>query len=192
MDALSMYAQVLGPTFTDLAPALKRLHGSEHRRFTGILTVQTGAHPLARLSLWLARLPRAQGDAPCRLCLLPSKSGELWQRYLGPWKFITHQSLAGNPGTHESKNEIRERFGAITLRLRLRIKGQGLSIRSVETRILGIPVPRSFGIRVVAYEKPAGNNSFYCNVRVYMPGLGMLLQYRGTLSQSQQKTAYVA
>jgi hypothetical protein len=116
--------------------------------------------------------------------LLPSKRGEHWQRYIGRWKFITHQRLAGNSGRHEGKKEIRERFGAITLRLSLRMKGESLCIRSVGTRIFCIPVPRSLGIRVVAYETPVDNGSFACNVRVYLPGLVALLQYRGTLSQS--------
>jgi hypothetical protein len=179
-----MYEQVLGPAFTNLAPSLKRLHCSGQRRFSGVMTVRTGAHPLARLSLWLARLPNARVDAFCRLCLVSSKRGELWQRYIGPWKFITHQRLAEGPGTHESQKEIRERFGAITLRLRLRVKGESLCIRSVGTRFLGIPFPRLFGIRVMAYETPADQGSFTCNVRVYLPGSVALLQYRGTLSWS--------
>jgi hypothetical protein len=179
-----MYAQALGPAFTNLAPALKLLHSSQQRRFTGVITVRTGAHPLSRLSLWLARLPRAQTDAPCHLCLLPSQRGEFWQRYMGPWKFITHQRLIGSPGTHDGKKEIRERFGVVTLRLSLRTKGESLCIRSVGTRILGIPLPRSFGIRVVAYETPVDQRSFACNVRVYLPGSVALLEYRGTLSRS--------
>jgi hypothetical protein len=187
MDVPSIYAQVLGAAFTNLAPVLRRLHGFKQRHFTGVLAVRTGAHPLARLSLWLTCLPRAQmdSDVPCHLCLLPSKRGEHWQRYIGRWKFITHQRLAGNSDRHEGKKEIRERFGAITLRLSLRMKGESLCIRSVGTRIFCIPVPRSLAIRVVAYETPVDNGSFACNVRVYLPGLVALLQYRGTLSQSE-------
>lgn len=176
-----MYAQILGPAFGQLAPVLKRLHGSEQRCFAGVLTVRTGAHPLARMSLWLAVLPRADVNAPCHLCLLPSKCGERWQRYIRPWKFITHQRLTE---THEGKKEIRERFGAITLRLSLRIKEESLCIRSARTRILGIPVPRPCGIRLVAYETPVDKDSFACNVRMYLPGLVALLRYRGKLSQS--------
>jgi hypothetical protein len=182
-STLSLYAQVLGDVFTNLAPSLKRLHCSGQRRFTGVLIIRTGAHPLARLSLWLARLPNARVDALCHLCLLPSERGELWQRYIGPWKFITHQHLAGSPGMHRGRKEIRERFGAITLRLRLRRKGEGLCIRSVGTSILGIPLPRSFGIRVLAYETPIDKGSFACSVRVYLPGRIALLRYRGKLSQ---------
>jgi hypothetical protein len=184
METSSMYAQVLGAAFTNLAPALRRVHGFEQRRFTGLLSVRTGAHPLARLSLWLTRLPRSTMDPnlPCHLCLLPSKRGERWERDIGPWKFITHQRLAGNSDRHEGKKEIQERFGAISLRLCLRVKGESLCIRSVGTRIFCIPVPRSLGIRVVAYETPVDNGSFACNVRVYLPGLVALLQYRGTLS----------
>ena len=84
---------------------------------------------------------------------------------------------------HRGRKEIRERFGAITLRLRLRRKGEGLCIRSVGTSILGIPLPRSFGIRVLAYETPIDKGSFACSVRVYLPGRIALLRYRGKLSQ---------
>src|SRR5215471_6923092 len=183
-SAPSMYAQVLGPAFTNLAPALKLLHSSQQRRFTGVLTVRTGAHPLSRIALWLARLPNAHVDALCHLCLLPCERGELWQRSIGPWKFITRQRLAGSSDAHAGRKEIRERFGAVTLRLSLRTKGETLSIRSVGTRILGIPLPRSLAIRVVAYERPVDKGSFACNVRVYLPGSVALLEYRGTLSRS--------
>jgi hypothetical protein len=185
METLSLYGQVLGPAFANLAPALRRLHGPEQRSFSGMLAVRTGANPLARLSLWLARLPNARIDALCHLCLLPSQHGEHWQRLIGPWKFITHQRMAGNCARR--KKEIRERFGAITLRLRLRIKGESLCIRSVSTKILGAPLPRSWGIRVVAIEKPVDRDSFYCNVRVYLPGAGGLLRYRGTLRQGDPR-----
>jgi hypothetical protein len=194
MEVPSIYAQALGPAFANLAPALKRLHGSQQRRFTGVLTIRTGSHPLVRLSLWLARLPNAPVEAPCHLCLIPSQRGERWQRHIGPWKFITHQRAVfseGNWPTHRGKKpptingEIRERFGAITLGLHLRVIGKSLCVHSTRTWFLGILLPDWFGIRVVAHEKPVDTDSFYLNVRVYLPGLGALLQYRGTLRSQE-------
>lgn len=183
MGAKSIYAQALGPAFADLAPALKRLHShhgsSQQRRSSGVLAVRTGSHLLARVSLWLARLPRAQVDAPCRLCLVPSHRGERWLRDIGPWKFKTHQRMTFTK--ENSTGEIRERFGPITLSLDLRVKGQSLRVRSVETRILGIRLPGWLGIKVVAHESPVDQESFYCNVRVYLPGLRALIRYRGAL-----------
>ncbi|HEY6968871.1 MAG TPA: DUF4166 domain-containing protein [Candidatus Angelobacter sp.] len=193
MQVPSIYAQVLGPAFCGLAPALKRLHGSQPRRFTGILTVRTGSHSLARLSLWLARLPMAQGAVPCCLCLIPSHRGERWQRLIGSSKFITDQRLAvskwnwhGNgprTGWKQPANnaEIREQFGPITLLLHLRVKGQSLWVRSIRTWILGIPLPGWLGIKVLAHERPLSNDSFNCNIRVYLPGLRPLLRYTGRL-----------
>ena len=179
MEPQSIYAQVLGPDFGGLAPALKRLHDCQRRHFAGVLTVRSGPHPLARLALWLGRLPKAQVDAPCRLCLISSKRGEWWQREFGRWKFITHQRAAFSEGNPDG--EIWERFGAITLGLHLRVKGRGLCVRSGRTWILGVPLPRWLGVKVVAHERAVNDDSFYCNVRVYLPGAGVLLQYRGKL-----------
>lgn len=184
MEIPSIYAQVLGPAFTNLAPALKQLHRSDQRQFSGVLTVRTGSHPLARLSLWLSRLPRAQVEAPCDLCLVPTRRGELWQRDIGKWNLVTHQRCASRE--ERLNGGIRERFGAITLALHLRVKSRSLHIRSIKTRILGIPLPGWLGIAVVAHESQIDENSFYCNVRVYLPGLRPLLRYRGKLSKPWQ------
>lgn len=193
MNPASIYAQVLGSGFADLAPALKRLHGqpidSEERRFRGVLTVRTGSHPLVRLLLWAGRLPRTQGEAPCDLCLASLNHGERWQRKIGPWKFDTDQCTAFSQSN--LRREIRERFGIITLGLHLRVKRGGLCIRSVKTRILGIPLPGRLGIRVMAREKPVNDDSFSCNVRVYLPGLPSFLRYRGRLSENRQESGGV-
>jgi hypothetical protein len=187
MKTLSIYEQTLGPSFTALAPVLKRLHGSGIRRWSGDLRLRAGPHPLVRPLLWLAGLPGTQTTAACELCVISHKQGECWRRYFGRWKFITRQravvsslARAGAPGTGNS-GEILERFGPFTVHLRLKVKGQSLWVRSSATSLFGISVPASLGIKVVACERPIDENSFYCDIQIRLPGLGRLLRYRGTL-----------
>jgi hypothetical protein len=187
MKALSIYAQTLGPSFTALAPVLKRLHGPGLRRLSGDLRLRAGSHPLARSLLWLAGLPGTQATAACELCLVPHRQCECWQRYFGRWKFITRQRAAisnllnaGALGTG-ADGEILERFGPLTVHLCLRVKGQSLWVRSSSTSLFGVGIPASLGIKVVACERPIDEESFYCDIQIRLPWLGRLLRYRGTL-----------
>ena len=187
MNDSSIYEQTLGPSFTALAPVLKRLHGTGVRRLSGDLCLSAGPHPLVRPLLWLAGLPRTQAAAACELCLVPNHQGEYWQRYFGRWKFITRQRSAlsnmANAGAQgrATGREILERFGPFTVHLRLQIKGQSLWVRSCSTSFIGIAVPSALAIKVVACERPIDEHSFYCDIQIRLPWLGRLLRYRGAL-----------
>ena len=187
MKASSIYEQTLGPSFTTLAPVLKRLHGPGIRRLSGDLSLRAGPHPLARPLLWLTGLPRTQAAATCELCLVPHKQGEYWRRYFGRWKFITRQRAAlsnmANAGAQgrATSGEILERFGPFTVHLRLQVKGQSLWVRSCSTSLFGIAVPSALAIKVVACETPIDADSFYCDIQIRLPWLGRLLRYRGAL-----------
>jgi hypothetical protein len=185
MKASSIYEQTLGPSFTALAPVLKRLHGPGIRRLSGDFRLRAGPHPLAPPLLWLSGLPGTQAKAACQLCLVPNQQGECWQRYFGRWKFITRQrpalSNSANAEAQATRREILERFGPFTVHLRLQVKGQSLWIRSRSTSLFGMAVPASLGIKVVAYERPIDEHSFYCDIQIRLPWVGRLLRYRGTL-----------
>src|SRR5438046_1350796 len=156
MNDSSIYEQTLGPSFTALAPVLKRLHGPGIRRLSGDLSLSAGQHPLVRPLLWLAGLPRTQAAAACELCLVPHKQGEYWRRYFGRWKFITRQRAAlsnmANAGAQgrATSREILERFGPFTVHLHLRIKEQSLWVRSRSTSLFGLAVPSASALEVVA------------------------------------------
>jgi hypothetical protein len=187
MNTSSIYEQTLGSSFTALAPVLKHLHGSGMRRLSGNFSLSAGPHPLVRPLLWLAGLPGTQATAACALCLVPHEKGEYWRRYFGRWKFITRQRVAlsspANARTQGTSNgrEILERFGPFTVHLRLRVKRQGLWVRSSSTSLFGIALPASLGIGVVACERPIDEDSFYCDIQIRLPWLGRLLRYRGAL-----------
>jgi hypothetical protein len=74
-----------------------------------------------------------------------------------------------------------ERIGCLVIHLELQVKDQRLWFRSSTTRLCGLRLPSALGIRVVAQERMAGPESFYCDVRVRSPLLGPLLRYYGTL-----------
>lgn len=188
MNTTSIYAQALGSGFTALAPVLKRLHGTEQRRLAGILQIRTAKHPLAGFLLWLCRLPRVQAASPTQLWVVPCKDGERWLRYFGHRQFFTFQRNQGSNAARSegapatSRAELLERFGPITLHLRLCVKGQSLTVRSRATRLFGMKLPQWLGIRVVAHERPIDESTLYCDIRLFLPWLGGLLQYKGTLS----------
>lgn len=188
MKTTSIYAQALGLDFAALAPVLKRMHGTEQRQLSGLLRIRTGKHPLVGLLLWLSRLPRAQAAVPTQLWMVPCKQGERWLRYFGRWKFFTYQRNWFSGATmHEgastmSRVDVLERFGPITLHLRPCVKGQSLSIRSTATFLFGMKLPQRLGIRVVAHERPIDESTLYCDIQLFLPCLGKLLQYQGRLS----------
>ncbi len=185
-EIMSIYAQALGSGFITLAPVLKRLHGSwECRNLAGVLKVNIGKRPLAKMLLWLCRLPRAQTAMPTQLRVVPFRNGERWLRYFGRREFFTYQrsglSGAAKDATAEG-GEIRERFGPVTVDLRVSVQGESLRVRSTGTRLFGLKLPRWLSVGVVALEMPRDEISFYCDIRLSMPCAGTLLRYHGTLS----------
>lgn len=183
-----MYEQVLGPAFAALAPALRRLHGSGMRNVQGTLRVRVGSHPLARAFLRLGRLPLAyETAASCQLRLSSHEKSERWDRHIGLHRIISIQKLVSSRVANQqgpstaAVGEIVERFGLLTLNLCLRAKQRNLWMRSRAARLGGILLPAWLAIRVVAYEKAVGENSFCVDVRVSSPLVGRLLEYRGRL-----------
>jgi hypothetical protein len=150
-----------------------------HVHVQGTLRVRVGSHPLARVFLWLGGLPRAQDSAAAcdlRLIFDQDEKREIWDRRIGRHR-ITSIQRAPAPG------EIIERFGLLTLHLRLRVKNGNLWVRSRAARLGGIVLPAGFAIRVVAWERAVDQDSFHVDVRVSSPLIGRLLEYRGRLRQ---------
>lgn len=172
---LSIYAQVLGSDFHQLAPVLLRLHGNGERDLQGMLKVRVGSHPIVRFLMWLARMPKAnEAGATCEVMITADTKGERWQRQIGEQPMVSRQRVSG-------QNLIVERVGALAITLKTKAVKGNVWQRSCAAAWFGLPLPAILGLQSVACERAIDKNTFYCDVRLRSPLLGCLLHYSGRL-----------
>ncbi len=74
-----------------------------------------------------------------------------------------------------------ERFGPITFLLDLRAGPEGLDMIVRGARLGWLPLPRGMLPRSHATERIDGEGRFYFDVPAVLPGIGLLIHYRGWL-----------
>jgi hypothetical protein len=174
---LSLYRQVLGDSWNQVAEPVRRMHASQSIvRAHGHLRIEHGRHRLARFLARLLRLPDPSPAAVTQLVVTTRPDGERWHRTFNGRRFDTRQSTA-------SRSELIERFGALELRFHLDASNGSLVYvqRDAALRVgfVRVPLPRAWAPRVQAREDPAGPKRIKVDVRIALPSLGPLITYDG-------------
>ncbi|WP_280652850.1 DUF4166 domain-containing protein [Jannaschia formosa] len=164
-----LYRRALGAAFDALPPALRRLHGGPGRwRGMAELTQGTGA---ARLAARSAGYPGAEGTLPLTLTIAQDGPGEIWTRSFDGFPVVSHQRLRPD-------GRIAERLGPATVLLQAEARADALSVTVAGLRAGPLPLP---SVLTGGGVETAEAEAVRFDVSARLPGIGLLIRYRGTL-----------
>ena len=178
--ATPLYERVLGDAWRDVAEPVRSLHDT--RSIVGAhgnFRIVHGQHDVARFVAWMLRLPPPSESAETRLMVTAADSGERWHRIMNGRRVDTRQ--------YESRaSEMAERYGVLEFRFRLDASRGGLLYvqRQIALRVgpVSLRIPASWSPRVEAREDAAGPGRVSVAVRAWLPRVGLLIAYDGTIS----------
>jgi hypothetical protein len=171
----ALYQQLLGPAWSELAPAVQRLHG-EQATARGTFCVRRGRTWMARLLGVIMRMPAAAEQVVVTLRVARAGEREHWQRVFGAHPLDSRQ--------WERAGCLVEALGPIQCVFRLHAVEGALGFEQVGAAFgLGryrVPLPRFLAPRV------RGRATFHegavrVDVTIAAPGLGLIVGYDGTL-----------
>lgn len=167
-----LFRRVLGEGFARLPVPVQALHsGPGH--WTGEAEVERGRGLLARLCARLTRLPPA-GDQPVRVEIRCDADGEHWvRRYAGAHAMPSRLWVG--------QGRLRERLGPVVLEYALAADPACLQWRVSAARCCGCPLPARWFAGVIARESGV-DGRYRFDVRAELPGVGLLVHYRGWLA----------
>lgn len=176
----SVFREALGgEAFAALPGPVAALHGPESPPvWRGQASIETGTHPLARLARRIIGLPPAGRDVPVTVSIEraagPDGKIEIWTRNFGGARFSSRLSL-------DTAGRLWETFGPTRFRLGLAARDGGLVLPVTAVRCLGIPLPRVLLPISEAREHIDEQGRFCFDIRLTLPGIGLLTHYRGWL-----------
>ncbi len=179
----ALYANLLGPAWPDLAPAVRRLHGGGGQA-EGVFRVRHGTSWPARFVSWLLRMPRVSEGCPVRLQVETIPDGELWRRTFAGAPLVTYQAQEGA--------FLLEAMGLFQCFFRLSAVDGALIFEQVGAalgyRSLAIPLPRFLAPFVEGRAAPE-RDDVRVDVRIHAPVVGLLVAYDGLVSPQSAEPA---
>lgn len=173
IDARSLYQRILGADFERLPASLRALHARDGvRRYAGEAEASRGAGWLSRLCGGIAGLPPAHAGA-IEVEIDAGRHGETWIRRFG------HGAMRSR--LRERDGLIHERLGPMVFAFALELVDDGVIWRLRSVRALGVALPLSWfdGMRAHEFER---DGRYRFDVRAALPGVGLLVHYRGWLT----------
>lgn len=172
---VSLFPDLLGEAWHQLAAPVKQLHGGRHSMTTqGRADVYGATHRPAR---WLRRLLGLPGpglDQPVQLRIERRGTTEVWTRHFASGQMRSALSRGPQGG-------LRERLGPVTLHFALHAVGGAIDWRLRGATLLGVPVPRRMLGKVSARSGSAGD-AYLFEIEARLPLLGTWIGYRGRLA----------
>lgn len=168
--------RAIGPGFDALPPAIRALHETPGRSlWRGEASTEGASGPLAALVAGMVGFPKAQAACPAEVAIDADGERSVWRRRIGGHAFASVLS-APRPG-----GRVSERFGPLSMELRLTPEGERLMYRVEGWRLGPIPLPRFLGPSTRAHEEVDGEGRFVFDVEISVPLIGRLVRYRGWL-----------
>jgi saccharopine dehydrogenase-like NADP-dependent oxidoreductase len=175
----ALLEELLGPAaFAALPAPLKAFHGAAGEPiWRGRAEISTGANPVSRLLRRMIGLPEAGSDVPLSVSVERIEGGagpaEAWTRNFGGARFASR--------LYADANMLHERFGPISFQLGLSADKGGIALPVLSARCFGIPLPAFLLPRSLAREDVDELGRFRVDVKLTLPGVGLLTHYRGWL-----------
>lgn len=181
-DPASLYAMALGGGWSQLDPAVARLHavGADSAAF-GWFDVRRGTGPLVHLLACILRLPRSGMSVPLHLRIERTPAGETWHRRFAAQPCLrTKQWLLG-------PRLIAEQVGIACLVLAVSTDGGALHLQQVGAGIrvggVHIPLPLAVCPRTAAHAVAADAGGIAVSVAVTLPRGRLLVAYSGVVDE---------
>jgi hypothetical protein len=172
-----LYHWLLGDAARRLPPVIYRMHATAPRVVAvGTGTVTRGTNVVTRFLADLHRMPAAGRDRPLTVTFEAAEDCERIMRSYPDTTLVTHQSAGGPAGSFL----LAERFGPFALSIRLSADEEGIDFALIAVRWHGMRLPRPAWPRLQASERADGE-IYRFHVRIDLPLLGRLIEYRGTL-----------
>jgi hypothetical protein len=175
----ALYPVVVGPSWSDLAPAVQSLH-SDAVRARGCFSVRRGTGWLARIVASVFALPAAGDGVPLSLAIERTESGESWTRTFAGRTLRSLQWASGNV--------LVEAMRPVLCTFRLRVEAGALVFDQVAatlgTRRLAVPLPRLISPSIEA-RAAQEDRRVHVVVRISAPFTGLLLEYDGVVTLSE-------
>jgi len=175
---LSVHGFLLQHAWHDLPAEVQAVHDRRPLRLVGIATVERGGGWLARLGAALTHLPASACDAPLEVSLSGTAS---LQRPTEHWVRRFDRSAAMRSRLQARDGLLVEALGATSMSFRLEADRAGIRWRPSAWRLFGVPMPKRWLSRVEAREF-VDRGQYAFDVRVHLPGVGLVVHYRGRLT----------
>lgn len=172
----AIFACAIGPDFDSLPPAIRALHETPGRSlWRGEAMTEGAAGPLGAVVARVVGFPTAQAACAVEVSIHADGDRSIWRRRIGGHAFASVLSAPRAGG------RVRERFGPLSMDLRLTPEGDRLVYRVEGWRLGPIPLPRGLGPSTRAHEEVDAKGRFVFDVEISLPLIGRLVRYRGRL-----------
>jgi NAD(P)-dependent dehydrogenase (short-subunit alcohol dehydrogenase family) len=169
----ALFARLLGDSFRQMPEVTQRLHrGWPAVIARGRATVQPATARPGRVLARIFGLPATPGDLPLEVVIESRDGFEYWTRRFGAHQMRSVMRAQGGL--------LVERFGPVSIAMRLVATPDGLDMRPVGGWFAGIPLLRFLLPSVVARETSADGRHVF-EVEIGLPIIGRLVAYRGSL-----------
>ncbi|CTQ48311.1 SDR family oxidoreductase [Jannaschia donghaensis] len=173
-----VFRQALGASFDGLPAAVRDLHDVlAYRRWSGTARVDRGTGLRSRLICAIVGFPHATPDTDVTVTMERRDGTEIWIRDFGGKRFRSHLQSVGTPGD----GVVTERFGPLTFRIGLTVVDGALTYPVLSGRCGPLPIPAWLLPRSETTEAADGDAATF-DVKVSLPGAGLLVRYRGRLT----------
>ena len=172
----AIFARAIGPAFDALPLAIRALHETPGRSlWRGQAATEGASGPLAALAARMVGFPKARAACPAEVAIDADGERSVWRRRIGGHAFA---SVLSRP---RAGGRVRERFGPLSMELRLIPDGDRLVYRVEGWRLGPVSLPRTLAPSTRAHEEVDAEGRFVFDVEISAPLIGRLVRYRGWL-----------
>jgi hypothetical protein len=180
LEEPSLFRRVLGDAFDDLPRTTRLVHSPAPAiRLEGRVEVGGATTWVGSLVAAVFGFPAGSEEVPLRVAIEEDGAAEKWARV---YPSRTMRSVMG--AADGASRTVEERFGLITIRLRVASNKTGLSLIPLSARLGPISLPKVFVPTATAIETVDAEERHVFDVEIRAPLIGRLVRYQGWLAPS--------
>lgn len=172
-----LYRRLIGPDYDRMPPVVRCMHDVRDEIVArGTANVYRPKFGVAKILGTVMGMPSAGTDLPAHVTFTWDGSAEVLRRRYGAAVLETTQL----EGTGADAGHLVEKFGPVSLIIKLVGNENELSFRIVRARLFGLPLPKLAWPSLEAKEWEE-NGWYRFSVAIGLPAVGQLIHYEGRL-----------